>query len=151
MSAYLYFDEIGYDLSAFSWGPVICLAFVVFISSAGIIPLSHVCRVENLPTKVLLIDRLTESDKPCFCLQFFREKTTILVFVFSLSTDSTDWIGHLYFHVEYFRIRLCKIISHSHRYYWASRYAHCSYFKIVFSSVLIFAFVWLNVSMFQVV
>lgn len=70
LSAYLYFAENGYDLSAFSWGPVICLAFVVFISSAGIIPLSHVCRVENLPTKVLDIDKLVYFCRNNFSIVF---------------------------------------------------------------------------------
>lgn len=52
LSLFLYLTKNGYDLSNYSWVPVVCLAFVIFISSAGIIPLSHVCRVENLPTKV---------------------------------------------------------------------------------------------------
>lgn len=52
LSSFLYCSKNGYDLSKIAWIPVVCLAFVVFISSAGIIPLSHVCRVENLPTKV---------------------------------------------------------------------------------------------------
>lgn len=41
-----------YDLSSFAWVPLVSLSFVIFISSAGIIPLSIVCSVENLPTKV---------------------------------------------------------------------------------------------------
>lgn len=52
LSSFLYLNKNGYNLSDYSWVPVVCLAFVVFISSAGIVPLSHVCRVENLPTKV---------------------------------------------------------------------------------------------------
>lgn len=45
LSAFIYLVQIGYDLSAFPWIPIACLSFVVFISSAGIIPLSHVARV----------------------------------------------------------------------------------------------------------
>lgn len=52
LSSFLYLNKNGYNLSNYAWIHVVCLAFVVFISSAGIIPLSHVCRVENLPTKV---------------------------------------------------------------------------------------------------
>lgn len=54
LSLFLYLNKHGHDLSNYAWIPVVCLAFVIFISSAGIVPLSHVCRVENLPTKVSL-------------------------------------------------------------------------------------------------
>lgn len=49
---YSYFMQYGYDLSAFTWIPVISLSFVIFIASAGIVPLVFLCTVENLPTKV---------------------------------------------------------------------------------------------------
>lgn len=49
---YLYLNDNGYDLSSFEWVPVTCLSFVIFIASAGIIPLALVCTVENLPSKV---------------------------------------------------------------------------------------------------
>lgn len=52
LSAYLYIYNLGYDLTGFVWIPVFCLAFVAFIASAGAVPLSHICRVESLPTKV---------------------------------------------------------------------------------------------------
>lgn len=52
LSAFLYLNKHGHDLSGYAYVPVFCLAFVVFITSAGIIPLSHVIRVESLPTKV---------------------------------------------------------------------------------------------------
>lgn len=55
MSLYYYLYVNGYDLSAFSWVPVISLSFVIFISSAGIVTLACVCSVENLPTKVFEI------------------------------------------------------------------------------------------------
>lgn len=55
LSLFMYLIKHGYDLTKYSWVPVVCLAFVILISAAGIIPLSHVCRVENLPTKVMMI------------------------------------------------------------------------------------------------
>lgn len=52
LSIYLYLDHIGFDLSSYSSVPIVCLSFVIFISCAGIAPLSNVCTVENLPPKV---------------------------------------------------------------------------------------------------
>lgn len=52
MSAYQYFNINGYNLSDYAWTPVVCLSFVIFISSAGITPLSVVCSVECIPLKV---------------------------------------------------------------------------------------------------
>lgn len=49
---YSYLQHIGHDLSSLDWIPVFCLCFVVFVSSAGIIPLYIICTVENLPSKV---------------------------------------------------------------------------------------------------
>lgn len=43
----------GFDLSTFAFLPVASLCFVMFISSAGIIPLALTCSVENLPSKVI--------------------------------------------------------------------------------------------------
>lgn len=52
VSGYHYSNLNGYDVSSFTWIPTAFLSFVIFISSAGIIPLSLVCSVENLPPKV---------------------------------------------------------------------------------------------------
>lgn len=52
-----YMSHIGFDLSSFDWIPVICLCFVIFIASAGIVPLAVVCTVENLPSKVLNLSK----------------------------------------------------------------------------------------------
>lgn len=49
---YRYLSLDGYDLAAFSWVPVVSLSLVVYISSAGILPLALVCSIECLPTKV---------------------------------------------------------------------------------------------------
>lgn len=46
---YYYLNLIGYNLSAYAFIPVVCLSFVIFISSVGIVPL---CSVEYLPSKV---------------------------------------------------------------------------------------------------
>lgn len=53
LSLFSYLNTNGYDLSSFEWIPVVCLALVVFIASSGFMPLSHIARVENLPTKVI--------------------------------------------------------------------------------------------------
>lgn len=52
LALYLYLNENGFDLSAFSWVPVTSLSFIVFIASAGIISLANVCSAEHLPSKV---------------------------------------------------------------------------------------------------
>lgn len=51
---YNYMLLIGFNLSLFAWVPMVCLSFVLFISSCGIIPLAIVCCVEHLPRKVRL-------------------------------------------------------------------------------------------------
>lgn len=51
---YAYLSHNGFDLSPYDWIPVICLCFVIFVASAGIVPLAIVCTVENLPSKVRL-------------------------------------------------------------------------------------------------
>lgn len=52
MAVYLYCDSLGFDISMFTWVPVTSLGLVIFISSAGIVPLSLICLVELLPSKV---------------------------------------------------------------------------------------------------
>lgn len=49
---YHYLSLNDYDLTSYAWIPVVCLCFVIFISSAGINSLAAVCCVENLPTNV---------------------------------------------------------------------------------------------------
>lgn len=55
MSSYLYLKVIGYNLSAFAWLPIILLSAVICLSSAGITPVSIICSVEYLPSKVYLM------------------------------------------------------------------------------------------------
>lgn len=52
LTIYLYLMEMGIDLSSFKWVPVTSLSFVIFIASAGIVPLASVYTVEILPAKV---------------------------------------------------------------------------------------------------
>lgn len=51
-AAYSYMQQNGFDVSNYLWLPVICLSFVMFISSAGIVALCNTCVVENFPPKV---------------------------------------------------------------------------------------------------
>lgn len=52
MSAYLYCDSLGFDVSMFKWVPVTSLGCVILVSSIGIVPVSMICLVEALPTKM---------------------------------------------------------------------------------------------------
>lgn len=52
MAVYMYFSENGWNMGDYRILPVVFLAFVIFISNAGIVPLSNVCAVENLPLNV---------------------------------------------------------------------------------------------------
>lgn len=52
MGFYLYLSENGEDLRSYQSLPIIFLAFVIFISNAGIVPLSNIVAVENYPPKV---------------------------------------------------------------------------------------------------
>lgn len=49
---YHYLNLNGYNLTSFAWIPIVCLCFVLYISTAGIMTLAAVCSVENLPPKV---------------------------------------------------------------------------------------------------
>lgn len=52
MAAYLYCNELGFDVSMFKWVPVSSMGFVILVSSVGIVPMALICLVEALPTKV---------------------------------------------------------------------------------------------------
>lgn len=52
MAIYMYLHSIGIDLNGFTWIPVASLGFDIFISAVGIVPLTFVCVVEALPSKV---------------------------------------------------------------------------------------------------
>lgn len=52
MATYLYCDSLGFNLSMFEWVPVTSLGCVILVSSVGIVPVSMICLVEALPTKM---------------------------------------------------------------------------------------------------
>lgn len=52
MTTYLYCNTLGFDVSMFKWVPVTSLGFVILISAVGIVPVSMLCLVESLPTKM---------------------------------------------------------------------------------------------------
>lgn len=85
LSVYLYLIENGYDVcTTYSWVPVACLSFVMFITSAGIFALLSVCYVEYLPTKV---KHFHSCDNIC----------DFLIFSLILFIDSDNWIDHMCF------------------------------------------------------
>lgn len=55
---YHYLNLIDIDLSSFVWVPTVSLSLVIFISAAGITPMSYVCSVENLPSDVRFYNSL---------------------------------------------------------------------------------------------
>lgn len=62
MATFQCFRINGYDLSAYAWTPVACLSFIIFISSAGIMPLMFVCSIEYIPLKVWIIQLIWYSN-----------------------------------------------------------------------------------------
>lgn len=50
-----YLKSNGYALTAFEWLPVTTLSFVILAAASGVVPLTPICIVENLPSKVLII------------------------------------------------------------------------------------------------
>lgn len=51
-AAYLHLYNSKIDVSAFHWLPVVILLMIMFIVSAGIVPLAVYATIEALPTKV---------------------------------------------------------------------------------------------------
>lgn len=76
-SVYSYLIHVGFDLSNYLALPVVCLSLVIFISNAGIAPLSNVCTVENLPPKVCLHFSLFHMTL-FHCFQLFDHLSLIL-------------------------------------------------------------------------
>lgn len=52
MGMYAYLKDLNYDLSAFTWVPIVCLAAVVSISAAGMRNIPYVVAAELLPQNV---------------------------------------------------------------------------------------------------
>lgn len=53
---YTYLRKTGCDVIAFEWVPVVSLSFVVFVASAGVVPLMFLSMVEHIPAKVSQIN-----------------------------------------------------------------------------------------------
>lgn len=51
---YHYLSISGYDLTSFAFLPVASLCFVIFVSAAGIVPISIISSMEHLPRKVCI-------------------------------------------------------------------------------------------------
>lgn len=71
VSLFHYLNRNGYDLSAFAFVPATSLSFVIFISAAGIMPLSMICSVEYLPPKVLNEKIIYKSCQQFTCFDVF--------------------------------------------------------------------------------
>lgn len=80
LALYTYLSEAGYDLSAYSWVPIVSLSFEIFITSAGIVSLASICAIEFLPSKVR---ENAESNSILF--KFF----ILFIFRFQLRTIGT--------------------------------------------------------------
>lgn len=100
-SLYSYLKQNGYAITAFEFVPVMSLSFVIFISSAGILPLIFVCIVENLPSKVRLFAWFD------FILYFRFHKWKI----FFSDLDSDRWLDNMQRILEFSLIYLLEAIS----------------------------------------
>lgn len=81
LSGYLYLRQSGSDVSNYTWLPIICLSFIIFITSSGIIAITNTCIIENIPPKVCAYITIS----PCLysILRIFFSKTTFSVdFIF---------------------------------------------------------------------
>lgn len=102
---YSYLRHIGYELTAFEWVPVVSLSFVIFIASAGVVPLIFVSSVESLPAKVLLASFFSIS----FRFNLLTAQL-VLIITFSLRFERLawplamySWIVHRFFYWNYFQ------------------------------------------------
>lgn len=66
MAAYMYCDSLDLDTSMLTWVPVSSLGFVILISAVGIVPVSMICLVEALPTKVRSFGMTLGISSMCF-------------------------------------------------------------------------------------
>lgn len=75
LSLYHFLHLNGSDLSAFAWVPVVSLSFVIFISAAGVLPMTMVCGVEYIPPKVRIsiktvTNKINFARNHCIFLKF---------------------------------------------------------------------------------
>lgn len=52
MATHNYLQISGHNLASFKWIPVLSLSLSIFFASAGVVPISIVCCLENLPPKI---------------------------------------------------------------------------------------------------
>lgn len=83
IAAAFYYVNLQYvDLSMYQWVPVASLSLVVFISSAGIIPLVFICTVEYMPPKVFTYASMFIQ---------FDSLSLLNCFIFIFLSDSDFW------------------------------------------------------------
>ncbi|XP_021700715.1 facilitated trehalose transporter Tret1-2 homolog isoform X1 [Aedes aegypti] len=51
-SGYSYAKTLGHDVDSFSWLPLVCFSFVIFIASIGVLPLPFLVLAELVPQKI---------------------------------------------------------------------------------------------------
>lgn len=84
LALYTYLNQAGYDLSTYSWVPIVSLSFEIFITSAGIVSLASICAIEFLPFKVRK-NRCESISIQCF----LKKKKNKIHFCFQLRTIGT--------------------------------------------------------------
>lgn len=72
LAAYSYLRENDYDVTNFSWLPLLSLSLIIFISNAGIIALAHICAIENYPPKVRSLNLFAQVLLFIFHMHFFE-------------------------------------------------------------------------------
>lgn len=48
LALYSYLNSIGHDVAAYDWMPVVCVSFIIFVASAGVVPLA-VIHLSSIP------------------------------------------------------------------------------------------------------
>lgn len=82
MTLYLYLLEGGVDTSSFDWLPTLCMVFIIFTSSVGIISIMLVCLVELFPIKLrsfgMVLGVVTMNISSFFILNQFLALTRMI-------------------------------------------------------------------------
>lgn len=52
VGAFSVFDKSGYDLTGFSWIPIVSMSFAIYLASIGIVALPFIIMTEILPAEV---------------------------------------------------------------------------------------------------
>lgn len=80
-AVFYYLSINGYNLSAYSFLPVLSMSFCIFIAAVGIMPLAFVCSVEILPPKVRIESKLICVSEKTNWIPFFLLSTFFCRFV----------------------------------------------------------------------